>query len=135
MQKPMKTFSKRQREPVNISSVTLVNSNCFYCHKKGHWKNDCPKLLKKKINTNVKKLESMVESIEHDFPELSLTATNLQEHNKKFNYLKVFEEATPILPIIAPAKDDIIEQTGSLHLPIKKIHNWADCDTDSEDDN
>lgn len=147
MQKSKNTFSKREREHVTMYKKTSmkeknynVNSDCFYCHKKGHWKNNCPKLLKKKINTNVKKLESMVESIEHDFPELSLTASNLQEHNNKYNYLEVLEKEPPITPIIAPSKtDEDTEQTGSLHLPIqkfhiKKIHNWADCDTDSEDD-
>lgn len=124
----------------NITCPKILNSECSYCHQKGHWKSHCPKLLKKKINKNVKKIESMVESIEQDFPDLSLTASNLQEHNNKYNYLEVLEKETPITPIIAPSKtDEDTEQTGSLHLPIqkfhiKKIHNWADCDTDSEDD-
>ena len=83
----------------------------------------------------------MVESIEQDFPELSLTESNLQQHNKKFNHPEVLKKEAPITPIISPAKtDEDTEQIGELHLPIKKfhikkIHNWADCDTDSEDDN
>ena len=115
-----------------ITCPIILSSKCSYCHEKGHWKSHCQKLLKKKIKKNVKKIEHLFENIENDFPQLPLTEQNV----KKLNNL-----SKKIIPLIDEKEEENTinkrkineSQSGLLHMPIKKIHNWADA-SDSDDE-
>lgn len=116
-----------------ITCPIILSSNCSYCHEKGHWKSHCQKLLKKKIKKNVKKIEHLFEKIESDFPELPLTKQNVKQINNLSKKVK---------PLIDKEEEDENtnnkrkinnSQSGLLHMPIKKIHNWADA-SDSDDE-
>ncbi|XP_021756156.1 uncharacterized protein LOC110721326 [Chenopodium quinoa] len=47
--KPKATKGDKQKKVASSPS----NSECFYCKKKGHWKQDCLKLKEDKKNNNV----------------------------------------------------------------------------------
>ena len=112
-----------------ITCPIILNSKCSYCHEKGHWKSHCQKLLKKKIKKNVKKIEHLFENIENDFPHLSLTEKNLKNLSKKITPL-IDEKEEENTNNKRKINDE--SQSGLLHMPIKKIHNWADA-SDSDD--
>ena len=107
---------------------TILNTKCSYCHNKGHWKSECPKLKKNKT-----------------IPKLDIPKPKLVK-NVYFNQ----EDLGEIYPLIEKNKVDTnkynilaqenCNETPNMYVPLHKpitptkILNWADCDSDTDYD-
>ena len=128
-----KDFSKNSKGI--IVCPLILQSECSYCHKKGHWKKYCT-VLKRRNKEYMKRTTQSLD--ENDFP--NLTSENLNALNQTpmlsrglAKIMPIMDDESDIVTPVTPQKT-IQNDNGLCYAPmkIKKIINWADYSSDED---